>query len=287
MKIIKPSVEFFGAVPTEYESALRFIEMAGRTCYRSEDRITPTSAESFVKRLIKAGHLAMVEHSNFVVRTAKLNYKEKTLQGFIGKFLTVHSTEEYTYVGGNLTAWYQHGVARDWNSVCAAPFIEGWGDLFSVSTCFRFVRDWQVCPHDEIPKELHRYSAKFICDRGVSHELVRHRPCSFAQESTRYVNYAGKEMEFIEPAGFEEWSYFSKGAFEACCIDAEYRYGGILDQGLKPQQARAVLPNALKTEIVVTADAAEWAHIRKLRTSPAAHPDIQRVMNMMPWEDFL
>jgi len=287
MKIIKPSVEFFGAVPTDYENALKFIELAGRTCYKSEDKITPTSAEAFVKRLIKAGHLAMVEHSNFVVR-AKARHFVLYPSSF-SKYLTPYGDENYYYVGGNLTAWIQN-YNRGKDQQFFAPFLNIYGKLFDLDydefgVSFDSERShWQPCPSGEIPKELHRYSAKFICDRGVSHELVRHRPCSFAQESTRYVNYAGKEMEFLEPAGFEEWSYFSKGAFEACCIDAEYRYGGILDQGLKPQQARAVLPNALKTEIVVTADAAEWAHIRKLRTSPAAHPDMQRLTSMIPWD---
>jgi len=101
------------------------------------------------------------------------------------------------------------------------------------------------------------------------------------------VNYAGKELEFIEPAGYADWEHHVRRMFEISCENAETTYDVLSQYGHKPQQARAVLPNALKTEIVVTADAAEWAHIRKLRTSSAAHPDIQRVMNMMPWEEFL
>ena len=287
MKIIKPSVEFYGAVPTDYEGALKFIEIAGRTCYKSEDRITDTSAEGFVKKLIKAGHLAMVEHSNFVVRIQKMDNFSELLQGIVGKYLTVVNGREYTYVGGNLTAWIQ---AHDLNSSLKAgvfvPFAYGYGELFDRSKRCAGSKLWQVCPHDEIPKELHRYSAKFICDRGVTHELVRHRPCSFAQESTRYVNYGGKDMEFIEPAGYDEWRGTAQFQFRRICEHAEEAYNELLHIDLKPQQARAVLPNALKTEIVVTADVAEWAHIRKLRTHPSAHPDMVRVMNMMPW-DFL
>jgi len=303
MKIIKPSVEFFGAVPTEYNAALKFIEMSGRTCYKSEDKITEDSAEGFVQKLIKAGHLAMVEHSSFVVKRSSSEISE-TATAIIqaGKYLNICGTEDdMLYVGGSLTAWYNRLI--ELQSIPAKkkyldmfrPFWTTYGLLFSADDDFDGAFDsaaslptrWEVCPHDEIPKELHRYSAKFICDRAISHELVRHRPCSFAQESTRYVNYGGKDMEFIEPEGFENWLNLSRGAFEACCIDAQYRYAVMLDQGLKPQQARAVLPNALKTEIVVTADAAEWSHIRKLRTAKAAHPDMQRVMTMMPWEEFL
>lgn len=300
MKIIKPSVEFFGAVPTDYENTLKFIEMAGRTCYKSEDKITPDSAEGFVKRLIKAGHLAMVEHSNFVVRTyVSDDYEEYILNsvvGSVGKYLNVVVDGDYLYVGGSLTAWAQRCSLAYKEKFDPAfmtinvPFMSGaYSDLFDADylpyvDLGDFYDDWQVCPHDEVPKELHRYSAKFICDRGVSHELVRHRPCSFAQESTRYVNYAGKDMEFIEPAGFEGWGAPAKHLFECFNAFAQTTYETLIsEEELKPQQARAVLPNALKTEIVVTADAAEWMHIKKLRTAAAAHPDIQRVMNMMPW----
>jgi thymidylate synthase (FAD) len=286
MKIIKPSVEFFGAVPTDYTNALRFIEMAGRLCYKSEDKITAESAEPFVKRLIKSGHLAMVEHSNFVVRADQyLNAKE--LQGTVGSYLKVLEERESLFVGGNLTAWYAQSASHQWQAFeWLVPFEETLGELFELPKNYLH-SNWQVCPHNEIPKELHRYSAKFICDRGVSHELVRHRPCSFAQESTRYVNYGGKDMEFVEPAGWDGWGAESKDLFDTVCRGCEADYNMMINDSLKPQQARAILSNALKTEIVVTADAAEWAHIKKLRTHPSAHPDMARLMNMMPWEDFL
>ena len=93
-------------------------------------------------------------------------------------------------------------------------------------------------------------------------------------------------MEFIEPTNFENWSIDGKFNFQFLCEESEFRYNEML-KCLSPQQARAVLPNALKTEIIVTADIDEWTHIRKLRTDKAAHPDMQRLMNMMPWEEFL
>jgi len=327
MKIIKPSVEFFGAVPTDYANTLRFIEVAGRTCYKSEDKIgclVPNedfipdlcaeygnwddvkggpvncnagcayhSAPKFVKRLINAGHLAMVEHSNFVVKSRIVDYP-MTLQGDLGKYLTVFVAGMTTYVGGNITAWMkQYDSYPDddnaWDDSCFTPFFEAYGEMFGRGNEGQDT-GWQVCPHDEIPKELHRYSAKFICDRGVSHELVRHRPCSFAQESTRYVNYGGKDMEFIEPWWCNDAYGTNNGAaqwsnFEQMCLFSEELYKDQLERGQAPQAARAVLPNALKTEIIVTADTAEWAHIKKLRTHPSAHPDMVRVMNMLPWEE--
>ena len=291
MQIIKPSVQFFGEVPTDYENALKFIEMAGRTCYKSEDKITPTSADGFVRKLIKAGHLAMVEHSNMVVRRRYADPVEAEAAVLLaGKYLSVKydSPNDVLYVGGNLTAWYQVGERLNWGEIVLSPFIEMFTNIFGMKNNFIDPRlIWHPCPHNEIPKELHRYSAKFICDRGVSHELVRHRPCSFAQESTRYVNYGGKDMEFIEPEGFEGWPIFAKDVFKSACRQAKNAYDCLLADKLSPQQARAVLPNALKTEIVCTADSQEWAHIRKLRTVKAAHPDMVRLMALMPWESFL
>ena len=281
MKIIKPSVEFFGTVPTDYESAIRFIEMAGRICYKSEDKITDDSAEKFVKCLIKNNHLVMVEHSNFVARADT----PSMFVPYIGKYLQEFRNKMYIYIGGNLTAWKNFASEE---RLFTRPFLQEYGRLNNFPIIQVNSSDaWQVCPYNEIPPELHRYSAKFICDRGVSHELVRHRLCSFAQESTRYVNYGGKDMEFIEPNGFDAWPIGAQSDFLHSCRMDEIRYNDLLRSGIKPQQARAVLPNALKTEIIVTADAAEWNHIRNLRTSKAAHPDMQRVMNMIPWEKFL
>ena len=282
MKIIKPEVQFFGEVPTEYNAALKFIEMAGRTCYKSEDKITETSAEGFVKKLIKAGHLAMVEHSNFVVRFDNPNVN---VIHVLGNFLNMHSDNHFTYVGGSLTAWYNQLKAIKSYAPVFFPFIKLYSGLFNLFDLY--ADSWEVCPHDEIPKELHRYSAKFICDRGVSHELVRHRPCSFAQESTRYVNYAGKDMEFIAPDEYDSFTLEQLYLFERMCVTSENFYNKMIRLGQTPQQARALLINALKTEIVVTADATEWKHIKKLRTAKSAHPDMQRVMNMMPWDSFL
>jgi thymidylate synthase (FAD) len=119
---------------------------------------------------------------------------------------------------------------------------------------------------------------KFITDRGVSHELVRHRLCSFAQESTRYCNYKGGVV-FIEPSTFEDWDQESRVVWLQSCERSEQRYVKLIELGRSPQQARAVLPNSTKTEIVVKANMREWLHIFQLRCAPSAHPDIQALMN--------
>jgi len=120
-------------------------------------------------------------------------------------------------------------------------------------------------------------TVKFITNRGVTHELVRHRLSSFAQESTRYVRYDW-DMEFIRPVWWDNWGSLSKSEWTACCRHSEVSYAALLKIGSRPEQAREVLPNSLKTEIVVKANIREWRHILKLRTSKKAHPQIRGLM---------
>ncbi|WP_462325360.1 FAD-dependent thymidylate synthase [Desulfoplanes sp.] len=124
-------------------------------------------------------------------------------------------------------------------------------------------------------------SVRIVCDRGISHEIVRHRLASFSQESTRYANYAkekfGKEITVIRPFFWEEGST-EYGLWLEAMEKAEQIYLTMLESGARPQEARSVLPNSLKTEIVVTANLREWRHIFKLRCASPAHPQIRQIM---------
>ena len=203
MILVKPSTEFLNMSG----SPLEVIERAGRTCYKSEEKITPDSADEFVHTLIRRGHLAMIEH-----------------------------------------AWMRYRI---------------------------------------------------ICDRGVTHEIVRHRLFSYAQESTRYCDYSGGVtfvlpcwMSFRNPAQLttgdiltnqDVQHYFSYMPFDPehtwllQLLSDENCYQLLLKGGWKPQEARGVLPNALKTEIVVTGNLREWRHFFTLRTARAAHPQMREV----------
>lgn len=119
-------------------------------------------------------------------------------------------------------------------------------------------------------------SVRFIVDRGVSHELVRHRLASFSQESTRYCNYGNKPMKFIIPASISDEDCLI--AWRTACGMAETAYCSLLAQGCRPEQARAVLPTALATTIVMSANFREWRHIFGLRCNPDAHPDMRAIM---------
>lgn len=123
-------------------------------------------------------------------------------------------------------------------------------------------------------------TVKFIVDRGVSHEIVRHRLAAYCQESTRYCNYSkgsfGKEITVIEPC-FMRMGSNGYGIWKDACLYAEEAYFELLNRGRTPQEARSVLPNSLKTEVVMTANLREWRHFFKLRTAPAAHPQMREV----------
>ncbi len=182
MKIIQPSFEILNYI--DREVILKHLERCGRTCYKSEEKITNESAPKFVKMLHDRAHHAMLEFFDIQVR--------------------------------------------------------------------------------------------FIHNRGFTHEMVRHRLCSFAQESTRYCDYSG-ELTVVEPWWFDgdqekinTWKY----SMEA----SEYSYKKLRNSGLSPQAARGVLPTDVKTEIVVKANLREWMHIFNLRCAETAHPDMRRVM---------
>lgn len=128
--------------------------------------------------------------------------------------------------------------------------------------------------------EHEKLTVKFICDRGVTHEIVRHRIASYSQESTRYCNYSkdkfGNELTFIRPCFWaddsEEYAIW-KQAME----EIEKTYVKLISLGAKPEEARSILPNSLKTEIVCTMNLREWRHFFRLRTAERAHPQIREI----------
>lgn len=188
---VKPGYEILTPVSEGGKEELRRIELAARTCYKSEGAITEGSAERLVRKLVESGHEAMLEHSQL--------------------------------------------------------------------------------------------SVKFIVDRGISHEIVRHRMASFAQESTRYCSYNkdkfGGQISAIVPSQLEDDMdiYHVKVAYAAC----EDAYMYLLSRGVSPQIARCVLPTGLKTEVVVTCNYREWRHIFQLRCAKDAHPQIREVMCLL------
>lgn len=156
-------------------------------------------------------------------------------------------------------------------------------DNIAAGTAEKFVANIIKRGHEAVLEHF-SFSVKFTCDRGVSHEIVRHRVASYCQESTRYCNYAndkfGSEITVIKPLYLEPGTLGYDAWFMACQT-AEGAYFDLLDWGCTPQEARAVLPNSLKTEIIMTANLREYRHFFKLRCAKAAHPQMREVANML------
>lgn len=290
MRLIKPSFEILEQQPG-YRGLMQHIERCGRTCYKSEDKITEDSAEKFVKMLVNRGHTAMVEHGTIYLTLNMTNRQEyfKYCANKYSEAISEGEAEKGTWVG-YITTNYRVLLQNDWL-----------GDLQYLT---------------EPTKHIRRITVKFVCDRGVSHEFVRHRVFSFAQESTRYCNYSkdkfGKECTFIIPswldipegeAYFHDGINFRVGANEGDIFGesvnprawarnndwkevdsflhaleiAENQYFDLLNLGWIAQQARAVLPNSLKTELIMTGTVKQWEGFFKLRDANDAHPQAREL----------
>ena len=279
MKLIESSVQII-----EEKDPYKMIELAGRTCYKSEDKITENSAKEFVDRMIKLGHGAMLEHGTI--------------------YLKIDKTEDGHLPPARL--YWSDGNHKKYTRV------RKHGNSIYVTTNLRVIVEnnrlddlqYQVDPTEHHEK---RITAKFICDRGVSHEFVRHRVFSFAQESTRYCDYSkdkfGNDITYIIPSWLDlpegkysdwdnDWCDVSElkllypevdnlsdpaNCFLQSIKNAEYYYFMLINRGWKPQQARQVLPNATKTELVMTGFESDWEHFFELRCSGAAHPDAKKL----------
>jgi len=301
MKIIKPSVCVM--LTTDDTSPLEIIERCGRICYKSEDKITDGSAEKFVSGLIKRGHEAVLEHAVLILQMGYSAYRPfmEVIGALdeLGYRIYLRRTGDGRYiVSGNVRAWrdffkyskYEFGGLSGF----LQDFVQSHPSLFPEyqrgqfwpsfsSSSVREIRKSELSPGIE---RLVHYDITciFTCDRGVSHEIVRHRDAGYCQESTRYCNYAdgkfGGEITVIKPCflvpGSPLWN-----AWESSCRNAGEDYFTLLEEGASPQEARAVLPNSLKTELAMTADIREWRHFLKLRSSPAAHPQMREVALML------
>lgn len=274
MKLIKPSFEIWNQ-PAGLEGVYKQIERVGRVCYKSEDKITEDSAKGFVDRMVKSGHGAMLEHGTIYLQyeTVKSAINPLT-KYYLNKYSKVKAKEgviEETmrlFVTTNLRVLVENGWLDDLKYICE-------------------------------PTEFHerRITVHFVCDRGVSHEFVRHRVMSFAQESTRYCNYSkdkfGNELTFIQPCWLDDERLKLYGPYHTVIRDkslesifianlnnAERDYLDLIGLGWKPQEARTVLPNALKTELVMTGFVSDWNHFFDLRargTTGAPHPQAKEL----------
>ena len=271
MKLIKPSVEIIKQEKYDLLHVFKFIELAGRTCYKSENKITEDSASEFVDRMIKSGHGSMLEHGTIYLTIPVSDISNPIIYKYI---LNSYSKIFIDFINSYITTNYRVLLENNWLD-----------DLKYISEPYLF--------------HTKRTTVKFICDRGVSHEFVRHRVFSFAQESTRYCNYTkdkfNNELTFIIPCwikDLEEGNYYayceyhhskndaSKRWFDSC-MSSEFVYTNLIEEGWKPQEARTILPNSLKTELIMTGFNDDWENFFKLRCAPNAHPQAKELADML------
>lgn len=279
------------------------IETVGRICYKSSPKGQP---KDFYKNLCDRGHYAMVEHATFVFDVSERVYYS-ILNGDPQRHKFLNFTRTVLSSGG--TRCLVSGNLRALNDTDCVDLVQALYLINPLLVYNAWWADWmenhpitdedrkllsKVCnvvdldTIEDLTEEewlAHKYlSFHFICDRGVSHEIVRHRPASYAQESTRYCNYSkekfGSEITCIKPANFDNWGDYERSVFIDFLEDCERAYMKLLKYNHPPQEGRAVLPNALKTEIVMTANCGEFEHFFNLRSrglTGAPHPDMKIV----------
>lgn len=303
MKLRESSVEIL-----HESNPYKLVERIGRICYKSEDRITEESYKKFVASLIHSKHYAMLEHGRITCKVVFENISEyvKVLsylrEGLFDVPCIYVAVAKYQVC----TIYINFDLSHIYNTenLVKLKYLHCIKFLYDLRNAVEYnILDQETGPFEDasysievvdykdIKEELYAYdhekfehtSILFTCDRGVSHELVRHR-CAVAQSSTRYCNYSldkfGNEITFIYPDNYSSWTSELQHDFETLLLHSEKTYMNLISGGLKPQQARAVLPNALKTEVVLTMNKQQWKHFFDLRyhgTTGAPHPDMQLI----------
>lgn len=269
MKLIRPSVQYL-AQEKGLNGVYRQIERAGRTCYKSEDKITDTSAEAFVERLKKNGHTAMLEHGTvYLERKNKNNSSSFFFQDryYRNPYSRVIICNNCTYIATNYRVIVENGWEDDLQYIVEEP------------TRYHFDK---------------RYTLKFVTDRATANEMVRHRAFSFAQESTRFCDYHtdkfGGELAFIVPSWanidtkkYEDFTPEEKILYDTLAIDEREYLFATTHLKLKAEDARQILPLALKTELVMTGYEKDWQHFLNLRlrgTTGRPHPEMLKIAEM-------
>ena len=273
MKIVEPSAEIIERELSAL-SACQRIDRCASVCYQRPPRPTEEEAQAFCRSLIERGHLPALEFATIHLAMPfwdSLDYREE-------KYLHVSTAPSNPagIVSGSIRAFMESDYGSNmWN------FLASELPLFFTESD-RQRGDISFARPEEIPWQHRHVAVRVICSRATSHELVRHRPCSFLQESQRYCRY-DDEVTFIRPEWvsaehFGKQPEFAGWEWEWAMETAELIYQQMLKGGLAPQQARAVLPESTKTEIIVYASLPEWKHIFKMRCAKAADPEMRRIM---------
>ena len=295
MRVIAPYFEILDDL--DQQSLAVRIEACGRICYKSEDKISPESAEPFIRNIIKHGHNSVTE---MAVLTLRIQYDTESFASqlfqLVPKFLHIDKVDKKELlVTGSVRAFrelYQSNPSVKMVKAIAAYLAQHHPLFYEDLLPGRGLIKQEGIMVEKVPLETvegfpadllakHRHVAVlFVVNRAVTHEIVRHRPVSYLQESQRYCRYSqdkfGNEVTFIKPMFFKKGSNEYR-LWEQAMEETESIYLKLLETST-PQAARTVLPNSCKTELITFANLLEWLHIFKLRTSKGAEPSMREVM---------
>ncbi len=294
MLIVDPSYEIQDAL--DQTSLVVRLEACGRICYKSEEKITQDSAMPFVKKIAEHGHNSVMEMAVVTLGVQCSAEQFDSLLALKLKYFFIDRFEDEILITGSIRAFRELYVCAGQQELVEAlvgflsdghPYLfEGvWSGGHGLREKSSIqVRKLDLQEVDGLPSALlakHRFSGvKFVVNRAVTHEIVRHRPCSFLQESQRYCRYSqdkfDNQVTFIRPMFYEEGTE-EFALWQRAMEDTEQIYLQLLESST-PQAARTVLPNSCKTEIIVYCNLAEWKHIFSLRTTQAAEPSMREVM---------
>ncbi len=294
MKIIDPTFEIQDRL--DRASLVIRLEECGRICYKSEELITEESALPFVSKIAAHGHNSVLEMAAVTLKVGADAGAIAELYGCQPKFLFIDAHEDGILVTGSIRSFREIYLRCSEIKLVSAmvnylgsrhPYLfEGvWNKDTAKETVSQVsVEKIELAEVDKMaPSLLHRHrfvGVKFFVNRAVTHEMVRHRPCSFLQESQRYCRYSqdkfDNQVTFIKPMFFKEESK-EYGLWVKAMEETEELYLKLLETST-PQAARTVLPNSCKTEIIVYCNLEEWQHIFRLRTTSAAEPSMREIM---------
>ena len=295
MKIVEQNTSYINPKDYDYDYK-KFIEFIGRTCYKSEDKITDESSNEFIKNLLKRKHYAMIEHWIVYIKakinSVTLDYVNKLrIKLAQNKFCNFYGENDTIYISANLRSILERYDYHDTNEDLIDFAINNISANYKFNHIEILTRDEFISEivrhHKALITDLIYHTFKFTTDRGVTHELVRHREASFAQESTRYCNYSngkfGSELTFIKPCFWEEDSDRYNLWKTQCILDEKIYLDLINNHNATPQEARTILPNSTKADIIITANETEWQHIINLRyhgTTGSPHPQMKELMDL-------
>jgi len=282
VKIVEPSIEIYDI--KSLMDIKKHIEKCGRTCYKSEDKITDTSAEKFIEGILKSGHESVIEHANIIFKLTKNDNNIKNITNISSKVMGFHSFIgiEHIYVSANMRTlrdisrlgYNDFDEVLEQNGLSVFVYnnkhyhcLTGKLDITTVQTF-----------HDD---NLNNITVHMVSNLSCYKDITRHRLASFSIESTRFNNYSkgkfGTELTMLKPVNLV-YSTPEYNEWLDCMKNIEEHYMKMCELGCRADQARLCLPHSVKADIIMTANITEWKHIFSLRCDKAAHPDVRKVM---------